>query len=146
MRDICQATTILLLARQHGERRKSNETMPQSSGQSRRTSRRRTDSDTSSADSSDLETTSLSSSSDSDEHSSSHCWICSLEPNLSRINTCPSHLALLTLTNLARRQVSRSRAKRRYQSSDSSSSSDSPVPRKRRSMTVDSSVSIPSLL
>jgi hypothetical protein len=136
-----------------------------SSGTSRGRIRRRqvleTDSDTSSIsniddplDSSDPETSSLSSSDSetgsNDEHNdsstSSGCLICLMEPNLSTINTCPTHLTFLTLTHLSRRHVYRSRAKRCYQSSHSSSSSSiSPPRRKRRSMTVHSSVRIPCL-
>jgi hypothetical protein len=84
------------------------------------------------------------------------CLICSVLPNLSNINTCEKHLALLTKPKTSRKIVymvsppklhchCRVTSKRRYRSS-SSSSSESRHHRKKRSMTVQSSVRIYQLI
>jgi len=95
-------------------------------------------------------------SSDDDLSSSTCCLICSVLSNLSNINTCEKHLNLLTKP-INRTQVvymmnpainnchCRSKSKRRHRSSSSSSSSllsDSRHHRKKRIMTVQSSVRI----
>ncbi len=98
----------------------------------------------------------------SDENSelsrSTCCFICSILPNLSNVNTCQKHLALLT-KSLNPTQVvylmhpainnchCRTKSKHRYRSSSSSSSSsESGHHRKKRSMTVQSSVRIHSII
>ena len=85
------------------------------------------------------------------------CLICSILPNLSTINTCQKHLNLLTKPNTPAQVVymmhpavnncsslhchCRVKSKHRCRSS-SSSSSESPQRRKKRSMTIESSVRI----
>jgi hypothetical protein len=80
------------------------------------------------------------------------CLICSVLPNLSNINTCPKHLTLLTKSKTPTQVVymmpppklhchCRSKTKHRHRSS-SSSSSERRHHRKKRSMTVQSSVRI----
>jgi hypothetical protein len=94
----------------------------------------------------------------STDESTTCCLICSILPNLSSVNTCPKHLALLK-TSINSTQVvymmhpginnchCRSKSKHRYRSnSSSSSSSQSRHHRKKRSMTVQSSVRIHGIL
>lgn len=89
-----------------------------------------------------------------DLSSTSCCLICSILPNLSAVNACQKHLNLLAKPINSTQVVymmhpainnCHCRAKykhRRYQSSSSSSSSESGQHRKKRSMTVLSSVRI----
>jgi hypothetical protein len=107
------------------------------------------ESDTS--DNDNLTISSDSSETSSDENNellpTSCCLICSILPNLSKINSCPKHLALLTqvvymMPSAMNHCHCRSRSKRRCRSSSSSSSSSSRSRCKKRSMTVQSSVRI----
>lgn len=115
------------------------------------------DSESETSSLSDHEKSKQSESSSDENKESTCCLICSIFPNLSNVNTCQKHLNLLTKPRKSTQVVymvqptmknchCRSKSKSRHRSSSSESETKSRPQRKKRSMVVQSSVRIYSII